>query len=163
MQLSQDWRHPPGLKASGAESPPLSGGWRRSGPAHHQGASCSASFQDLVPNECPRSLPLSNRAAGPSHPFPGPRAPAHRTGTGSRKTLGSTNQLSTGACGVASTGEPIRCRQMGNSWVCSILQIPEVLKHHSAKPPRPRIGKIHGKPLDVHTRQQSPGVLLLIP
>lgn len=69
---------------------------------------------------------------------------------------------------MASTGEPIRCRKMGNGWVCSILgtvhpQIPEVLKHHSTKPPSPRIGKIHGKPLDVHTGQQSPRVLLPIP
>lgn len=43
------------------------------------------------------------------------------------------------------------------------LLILDVLKHHGTKPPRPQTGRIHGKPLDVHTGQQSPEALPLIP
>lgn len=67
MEGTQDLRHRPGLEASG--------------PAHHQGASCQASFQDSIP--APEQL---------GHPTPS--LGLHIMDMRSRKTLGAqTNHL----------------------------------------------------------------------
>ena len=112
MEWSWYLRHPLGLKASGAKALWAWGVevevlWASSPPG--------GTLQHVLPGLGSGWMPSIS---------------AHVMGTGSWKTLGSSNQV----CRVS-------CRIMQNGWVYSILgtahlQILEVLKHDGTKPPR---------------------------